>query len=221
MSGWEYREDAKEFIDDHPRRNLRVYTAKGAKRLGFDRWANLHSLSRRRNPSDEDWHRKEESPWQREQRAKKDFYSRLSSARSRVYKGHTITGRTGAYTVEPYKLRMRTLQEAKDWIDEHVRTTDKKWKSLIKRRNPYTATETPTGKTTTGWITREGKLGGAGYTEKSAATRHRLLTRSVDVFGYRSTLGSLQALLRGRMGDDKKKKVQADKNWLMRQYQAN
>ncbi len=135
VSGWEYREDAKEFIDDHPRRNLRVYTAKGAKRLGFDRWANLHSLSR--------------------------------------------------------------------------------------RRNPYTATETPTGKTTRGWITREGKLGGAGYTEKSAATRHRLLTRSVDVFGYRSTLGSLQALLRGRMGDDKKKKVQADKNWLMRQYQAN
>lgn len=48
------------------------------------------------------------------------------------------------------------------------------------------------------WIQREGKLGGPGYTSKTNKERHFLLQCSLDLYGYRSTLGSLLVLLRSR-----------------------
>jgi len=69
------------------------------------------------------------------------------------------------------------------------------------------------------WITREGKLGGPGYTTKAASTRHGLLGRSVSKYGYRSTLGSVQVLLRDtEISPAKRRKLMADKAWLKRKY---
>lgn len=50
------------------------------------------------------------------------------------------------------------------------------------------------------WISasRKGKLGGPGYTHKSASERHRLLNACVRRYGYRSCLGSVQVLERNR-----------------------
>jgi hypothetical protein len=65
------------------------------------------------------------------------------------------------------------------------------------------------------WIQREGKLGGPGYTTKPERERHRLLHRAVDKYGYRSTLGSLQVLLRGHgMATKKEHVIERDKRWL-------
>ena len=48
------------------------------------------------------------------------------------------------------------------------------------------------------WIKRKGKLGGKGFLEKPEHEQHRLLSDSVDEYGYRSTLGSIMALERNR-----------------------
>ena len=48
------------------------------------------------------------------------------------------------------------------------------------------------------WIKHEGKLGGAGFLDKSDLTQKRLLARSVKGHGYRSTLGSIMALERNK-----------------------
>jgi hypothetical protein len=40
---------------------------------------------------------------------------------SRKYKGHTITGTTGHYVVQPYDKAFRTLKAAKQWLDGHVK----------------------------------------------------------------------------------------------------
>lgn len=66
------------------------------------------------------------------------------------------------------------------------------------------------------WIQREGKLGGPGYTTKPERERHRLLHRAVEKYGYRSTLGSLQVLLRGHgMAAKKAHVIERDKRWLV------
>ena len=57
------------------------------------------------------------------------------------------------------------------------------------------------------WIQREGKLGGPGYAERSDRERHHILKCAVDQFGYRSTLGSLLVLLRGKNVRGKVKKI--------------
>ena len=65
------------------------------------------------------------------------------------------------------------------------------------------------------WIQREGKLGGPGYTERSDRERHHILNCSLDSFGYRSTLGSLLVLLRGKSVHKKVKDVvKKDIEWL-------
>lgn len=69
------------------------------------------------------------------------------------------------------------------------------------------------------WITREGKLGGAGYLKKSAAERHKILDRCYDEYGYRSCLSSIVVLNRNSVIANKYgSKIDADKNWFMNKY---
>lgn len=68
-------------------------------------------------------------------------------------------------------------------------------------------------------ITREGKLGGPGYTKKPAATRQRILSKCVKKYGYRSCLGSLLVLLKNsEMGRGPRQVITRDKNWLEKKY---
>ena len=69
------------------------------------------------------------------------------------------------------------------------------------------------------WIKRKGKLGGKGFLSKPRAEQRRLLANSVDKYGYRSTLGSIMALERSnvleqRYGD----KLESLRNWLRETY---
>tara|TARA_R110000824_G_scaffold93519_5_gene226098 strand:+ start:3837 stop:4655 length:819 start_codon:yes stop_codon:yes gene_type:complete len=74
-------------------------------------------------------------------------------------------------------------------------------------------------KRATPWITREGKLGGPGYTKRTAKARHALLNKCVKGYGYRSCLGSLQVLLlNSEMGNTARKVILTDKNWLEKKY---
>lgn len=69
------------------------------------------------------------------------------------------------------------------------------------------------------WITREGKLGGPGYTKKTAAQRHKILDACVKEYGYRSCLGSITVLLvDSEISAGVRKKLTADKNYLERKY---
>jgi hypothetical protein len=69
------------------------------------------------------------------------------------------------------------------------------------------------------WITREGKLGGPGYTTRPERERQRLLRHAVEEYGYRSTLGSLQVLLRGHhMAHKKENVIERDRRWLVRTF---
>ena len=71
--------------------------------------------------------------------------------------------------------------------------------------------------------TRPGKLGGPGYLKKSAATRHRLLAKCVSGYGYRSCLGSIQALevwLKNSGTASELSKLRTDRAWLVRTYGA-
>lgn len=69
------------------------------------------------------------------------------------------------------------------------------------------------------WITREGKLGGPGFTQKPTQERRKILKRCVDEYGYRSCLGSVQVLLRSSELKDKTKKVlESDSNWLEKEF---
>lgn len=70
-------------------------------------------------------------------------------------------------------------------------------------------------------ITHEGKLGGPGYLKKSAKTRHRLLGRCVSKHGYRSCLGSINALAvlgKREFSQADKKKLEHDRDWLVEKY---
>jgi len=64
------------------------------------------------------------------------------------------------------------------------------------------------------WIQRTGKLGGPGYTGKSDRERHFILNCAMDQFGYKSTLGSLLVLLRGKTSKKVREVVEADIEWL-------
>lgn len=70
-------------------------------------------------------------------------------------------------------------------------------------------------------ITHEGKLGGPGYLKKSEATRHKLLRKAVDGWGYRSTLGSLNALAvlgKREFSKAELRKVEKDREWLVKKF---
>ena len=92
----------------------------------------------------------------------------------------------------------------------------RKSKKAIKRYS--TACPVPSVKRHTAkgpWIQREGKLGGPGYTERSDRERHHILNCALDEYGYRSTLGSLLVLLRGKSVHKKVKDVvKKDIEWL-------
>lgn len=64
------------------------------------------------------------------------------------------------------------------------------------------------------WIQRTGKLGGPGYTDKSDRERHFILNCAMDQFGYRSTLGSLLVLLRGKPSKKVRQVIEEDIEWL-------
>lgn len=69
------------------------------------------------------------------------------------------------------------------------------------------------------WIQRKGKLGGAGYTEKSAASRHKILDACVKKYGYRSCLGSIMVLERdSEISSKAKAALKADRAYLERKY---
>lgn len=70
-------------------------------------------------------------------------------------------------------------------------------------------------------ITREGKLGGPGYLDRSASARHKILDGCVKKYGYRSCLGSIQALAvlgKREMAKADRDKIAADRNYLVKKY---
>lgn len=72
-----------------------------------------------------------------------------------------------------------------------------------------------------GWIKREGKLGGPGYTKKTTAARHRILAGVVKKYGYRSALGSIMALERStQISAAVRKVLVSDRVWLRETYGA-
>jgi len=72
-----------------------------------------------------------------------------------------------------------------------------------------------------GWIKREGKLGGPGYTKKTVAARHRILAGVVKKYGYRSALGSIMALERStQISAAVRKVLVSDRVWLRETYGA-
>jgi hypothetical protein len=72
-----------------------------------------------------------------------------------------------------------------------------------------------------GWIKREGKLGGPGYTKKTTAARHRILAGVVKKYGYRSALGSIMALERStQISATVRKVLVSDRVWLRETYGA-
>ena len=90
------------------------------------------------------------------------------------------------------------------------KTSKGRRKSKRKVKHYSTACPVPSVKRRTAkgpWIQREGKLGGPGYAERSDRERHHILKCAVDQFGYRSTLGSLLVLLRGKNVRGKVKKI--------------
>jgi hypothetical protein len=69
------------------------------------------------------------------------------------------------------------------------------------------------------WITRPGKLGGRGFLEKPVATQHKLLSKCVKEYGYRSCLGSIIVLTRNRRVDELHgPQLDSLKNWLNKKY---
>lgn len=70
-------------------------------------------------------------------------------------------------------------------------------------------------------ITHEGKLGGPGYLKKSDRTRHGLLNKCVKKHGYRSCLGSINALgVLGKREFSKSelRKIVKDREYLVEKY---
>ncbi len=72
-------------------------------------------------------------------------------------------------------------------------------------------------------ITHEGKLGGPGYLKKSAKKRHEILAACVRGWGYESCLGSINALGvfgKREFSDAQKRKIDQDRDWLVKHYGA-
>lgn len=89
--------------------------------------------------------------------------------------------------------------------------------SKAKRARSSVACPVPSVKRRTAkgpWIQRTGKLGGPGYTGKGDRERHFILKCAMDQFGYRSTLGSLLVLLRGKTSKKVRDVIEADLEWL-------
>ena len=73
-------------------------------------------------------------------------------------------------------------------------------------------------KKTNPFITREGKLGGPGYTRRPAGERHKILRSCEKEYGYKSCLNSIQALLLDpALTSRSRSTLEADKLWLMAQ----
>lgn len=69
------------------------------------------------------------------------------------------------------------------------------------------------------WIKHEGKLGGAGFLDKSERTQKRLLRNAVNEYGYRSTLGSIMVLERNRTIKQRHgKELERLREWLVGEY---
>jgi hypothetical protein len=69
------------------------------------------------------------------------------------------------------------------------------------------------------WITRKGKLGGKGFLSKSSSEQHKLLTKCVKKYGYRSCLGSVMVLSRNRdIQAVHGAKINKLKKWLKEKY---
>ena len=76
-------------------------------------------------------------------------------------------------------------------------------------------------KKASGWIQREGKLGGPGYTRKSKAARQKILRGVVKKYGYRSALGSIMALERStHISSPVRKALEADRVFLRETFGA-
>jgi hypothetical protein len=72
-----------------------------------------------------------------------------------------------------------------------------------------------------GWIQREGKLGGPGYTRKSVAARRKILRAVVKKYGYRSALGSIMALERStHISATTRKVLESDRVFLRETFGA-
>lgn len=70
---------------------------------------------------------------------------------------------------------------------------------------------------------RSGKLGGSGYLSLPAKDRRVRLRKCVKSWGYRSCLGSVQALEvwgKNRFTASQLSKLASDRNWLVRTYGA-
>lgn len=71
--------------------------------------------------------------------------------------------------------------------------------------------------------TRSGKLGGPGYLNRSAATRQKILRGCVKKYGYRSCLGSIQAMEvwgKSRLSIADKRKLVSDRLFLRKTFGA-
>lgn len=70
-------------------------------------------------------------------------------------------------------------------------------------------------------IEHEGKLGGPGYLEKSERTRHGLLNKCVKKWGYKSCLGSINALGvfgKREFSKTQKRKIDKDRDYLVNKF---
>ena len=68
---------------------------------------------------------------------------------------------------------------------------------------------------------RPGKLGGAGYLRRTDATRRKILRRCVAKYGYRSCLGSIQAMEvwgKNRLTIAQKNKLARDRIFLRKEF---
>lgn len=151
--------------------------------------------------------------------------------KAQKYKYYRISGSGGPHIVDgrnslkglnaAQKKKYDTAQTAKETIGYSL-TSSYAW---MTNRERWAANEEATKRRklrpnkSKDWITREGKLGGPGYSDKPVRTRHALLNKAVKGYGYRSTLGSLMVLLRNsHMGAKDRKVITADKNWLKAKY---
>lgn len=127
--------------------------------------------------------------------------------------GQVLIRREG-YQRKPYKRKDGTLVEG-TYVPPTEFCIEDPGKPGIRSRGaksgPY-AEEKP-------WIQREGKLGGPGYTSKSAKERHKILDKCVKQYGYRSCLGSIMVLLRdSEISSKVRKKLDSDKKYLEKNY---
>src|SRR3990167_6898382 len=71
------------------------------------------------------------------------------------------------------------------------------------------------------WITMKGKLGGRGFLSRPSSEQHSILRKCVKNYGYKSCLGSIQALERSRKIKHKYgSKLSSLRHWIVNQEHA-